>query len=282
MSRRSSIGDAVISTALEAPISARNAALVAGDGVLAGMTSQNLGIIAAIRGDLAEALHHYNVALEHNRASNRLVDVCMVLNNIGRLHTDLRRWKEAESAYDEAVSISETLGDRTTRIGLEVNRAELWLARDEIPRATRCADGAMRMSEESGDAAWSAEIAKLVGVLRRKSGLPLEAERHFCDAVRLAESQQDTLLLAETLRERAELYRGEGRNREALQSLNRAHRLFEQMRAKRELANIDASVSRLENDFLDVVKRWGESIEAKDRYTQGHCMRVADIACAAG
>ncbi len=52
------------------------------------------------------------------------------------------------------------------------------------------------------------------------------------------------------------------------------------MRAKRELANIDASVSRLENDFLDVVKRWGESIEAKDRYTQGHCMRVADIACA--
>lgn len=261
-------------------LKARNAALIAGDGVLAGMTSQNLGIIAAIRGDLAEALHHYNVALEHHRASNRLVDVCMVLNNIGRLHTDLRRWKEAESAYDEAVSISETLGDRTTRIGLEVNRAELWLARDEIPRASRCADGAMRMSEENGDAAWSAEIAKLVGVLRRKSGLPVEAERHFSDAVRLAESQQDTLLLAETLRERAELYRGEGRNREALQSLNRAHRLFEQMRAKRELANIDASVSRLENDFLDVVKRWGESIEAKDRYTQGHCMRVADIACA--
>ena len=52
------------------------------------------------------------------------------------------------------------------------------------------------------------------------------------------------------------------------------------MRAKRELANIDASVSRLENDFLEVVKRWGESIEAKDHYTQGHCMRVADLACA--
>src|SRR6185503_15612224 len=54
----------------------------------------------------------------------------------------------------------------------------------------------------------------------------------------------------------------------------------EQMRAKRELANIDACVGRLEGDFLDVVKRWGESIEAKDRYTQGHCVRVADIACA--
>ena len=261
-------------------LQARTAALVADDRVLAGMTSQNLGIIAAIRGDVAEALHHYNVALEHHRASDRLVDVCMVLNNIGRLHTDLRRWHEAEVAYDEAVSISEALGDRTTRIGLEVNRAELWLSRDDIRRAIQCADGAQRLSIESGDPAWTAEIAKLLGVLRRRSGLPVEAERHFADAVRLAESQQDSLLLAETLRERAELYRGEGRNREALQSLNRAHRLFEQMRAKRELANIDGSVGRLENDFLELVKKWGESIEAKDRYTQGHCVRVADLACA--
>jgi diguanylate cyclase (GGDEF)-like protein/putative nucleotidyltransferase with HDIG domain len=261
-------------------LQARTAALIAGDRVLAGMTSQNLGIIAAIRGDVAEALHHYNVALEHHRASDRLVDVCMVLNNIGRLHTDLRRWHEAETAYDEAVSISESLGDRTTRIGLEVNRAELWLSRDDIRRATQYADGAQRLAKESGESAWAAELAKLLGVLRRKSGLPVEAERYFGEAVALAESQQDSLLLAETLRERAELYRGEGRNREALQSLNRAHRLFEQMRAKRELANIDGSVARLENDFLELVKRWGESIEAKDRYTQGHCMRVADVACA--
>jgi diguanylate cyclase (GGDEF)-like protein/putative nucleotidyltransferase with HDIG domain len=88
------------------------------------------------------------------------------------------------------------------------------------------------------------------------------------------------LLLAETLRERAELYRGEGRNREALQNLNRSHRLFTQLRAKRELANVDQSVSRLEDDFVNVVERWGESIEAKDRYTQGHCLRVANLACA--
>ena len=88
--------------------------------------------------------------------------------------------------------------------------------------------------------AWAAEIAKLNGVLRRNGGLPVEAERHFAEAARLAEAQHDSLLLAETLRERAELYRGQGRNREALQNLNRAHRLFEHMRAKRELANVES------------------------------------------
>jgi diguanylate cyclase (GGDEF)-like protein/putative nucleotidyltransferase with HDIG domain len=261
-------------------LQARSAALRGGDRTLAAMTSGNLGIIAAVRGDLAEALHHYSVALEHHRALNRAVDMCMQLNNIGRLHTDLGRWQEAEQAYDEAVAISEEIGDRTKRIGLEINRAELWLTRGDLRRAGETANAALQLSEETGERAWAAEIAKLLGVLKRRTGVPVEAERHFDDAVKLAEAQHDLLLLAETLRERAELYRGQGRNREALQNLNRAHRLFEQLRAKRELANVDSSVARLENDFVDVVKRWGESIEAKDRYTQGHCERVADVACA--
>ena len=37
-------------------------------------------------------------------------------------------------------------------------------------------------------------------------------------------------------------------------------------------------MARLEGDFLDVVRQWGESIESKDVHTQGHCERVADLA----
>lgn len=32
--------------------------------------------------------------------------------------------------------------------------------------------------------------------------------------------------------------------------------------------------------FSDVVRKWGESIESKDFYTQGDCVRVAEVACA--
>ena len=32
--------------------------------------------------------------------------------------------------------------------------------------------------------------------------------------------------------------------------------------------------------FIDAVRHWSGSIESKDRYTQGHCERVADLACA--
>jgi diguanylate cyclase (GGDEF)-like protein/putative nucleotidyltransferase with HDIG domain len=259
---------------------ARTCALGAQEKALVAMTSANLGTIANIRGDLPEALHHYSVGIEHYRALGRLSDVVVVLNNMGRLYVEMKRWLEAERAYAEAIAIDDEIDDLSARIGLEVNIAEMWIARGDAGRAREALEHAARISAETGDEVWLADIAKLNGILRRDAGATKDAEQFFGRAVELAEARQDVFLLAETLRERATLYRGEGRNREALQNLNRAHRLFEQLRAKRALANVDSSVSRLENDFINVVERWGESIEAKDHYTQGHCVRVADLSCA--
>ena len=79
-------------------------------------------------------------------------------------------------------------------------------------------------------------------------------------------------------RELAELFERLGRSRETLQALNRAHACFTQLRARHELADVGRRMARLEGDFLDVVRQWGESIESKDVHTQGHCERVADLA----
>ena len=64
------------------------------------------------------------------------------------------------------------------------------------------------------------------------------------------------------------------------QCLNRAHRLFAQLSARRDVADVDGRMGRLEDEFLRLARRWGEAIEAKDRFTQGHCERVAELACA--
>jgi putative nucleotidyltransferase with HDIG domain/diguanylate cyclase (GGDEF)-like protein len=259
---------------------ARTFALGAGELALVAMTSQNLGTIANIRGDFEEALHHYEVALENHRKLDRPRDVSGALNNIGRLYTDLKRWPQAERAYDEAIRLSNAICDWSASIGVAVNAAEMWLMKGDANRARDALDNASRLIIDTGETAWAAHIAKLRGIMFRGAGATREAEEHLAEAARLAEARQDLLLLAETLRESAELCRGAGRNREALQHLNRSHRLFAQLRAKRELANVDRSMSRLEDDFISVVERWGESIEAKDRYTQGHCVRVANLSCA--
>lgn len=261
-------------------LQAREHARRSGEAKLAAMTAQNLGVIANIRGDLDQALGYYEASLADYRSLGLTKYICTTLNNLGVLYTRMGRWETGERAYEEAVEISQILGDLPTRILLEVNRASHWIARREYGRARESCDLAMSLSTQTQDTHALGEAHKCYGVIARETGDHGAAERSFHQAADVADQRQDLLLAAETAREMAELYRQQGRNRDTLQCLNRAHRLFSQLQARRDVADIDRQTEDLEEDFLQMVQRWGDSIESKDHYTQGHCERVADLACA--
>lgn len=259
---------------------ARGHALRAGDAKLSAMTAQNLGVIANVRGDTELAQRHYEASLAEYRTLGLAKDVSVALNNLGLLHTQSERWGEAERAFNEAVQITDALGDLSARILLDVNLAELWVERGDFVRAQQCVRHALELSSRSGDVAAIGQASKLQGIIARESGDAAEAEAQFSRAQEIAKARGDVLLEAEVAREAGELARRQGRNSLVLQHLNRSHRLFTQLRARRDLADIGSRTEHLEDEFLQVARRWGESIEAKDRYTQGHCVRVADMACA--
>ena len=261
-------------------VRARETALVAGEQWLAAMTAQNLGVIANIRGDLERALRFYQTGLVEYRNLGSAAEMCGVLNNMGKLYTDMEQWESATRCFDEAAQIARVLGDVGAQIQLEVNRAELQIARADFVAARDACLRALRLSEETGSAQNLGEIHMHLGSISRELGEYVRAEQHFESADVLGHERKEPLLLAEIARERGELYRRQGRNREALQQLNRAHRMFGELRAKRDIADLNRMTGRLERYFLEVVKRWGESIESQDKYTQGHCERVADISCA--
>ena len=85
---------------------------------------------------------------------------------------------------------------------------------------------------------------------------------------------------AESSRELALLYQSLGRNQEALARLIHAYGLFSRLEARGELVDVVGKREELENTFLAVVREWGQSIESSDRYTFGHCERVARYAVA--
>lgn len=259
---------------------ARSHSIDAGETRLAAMTALNLGVIAMFRGDHERTLRYYRTSLAEFRTLGAPKEVLSALNNMGMLCIDLERWDDAASAFDEAVQIADALGDMGARTLLAVNRAELDIHRGNFAAAKAACELAMSLASQRKDNSALGEIHKQLGTVAREMGEMTLAEEHLSTAQAIAVERHDYLLSAETAREQAELCRRQNRHRDALMHLNRGHRLFSQIGAKREMADIDRRNARLEKHFMDAVRNWSASIESKDRYTQGHCERVADIACA--
>jgi putative nucleotidyltransferase with HDIG domain len=239
----------------------------------------NLGIIANIRGELDAALMHYSEALEsYDRISNQHRAI-RVLNNLGMLHTDMHNYSEAAITLEQALSKCREIGDVEVEGIVLTNRTELLLALGDLEGARASCDEAYEISSKLQDGQLKADALKSYGVIYRSTGKPNLAEAHLHQAITLAAELDFPLIEADANRELALVLRALNRNREALQALNRAHSLFTVLQAKQEQADIDKRFEQLESDFLSLVAKWGDSIEAKDLYTRGHCQRVADYAC---
>jgi putative nucleotidyltransferase with HDIG domain len=246
---------------------------------LVAMVEQNLGTVANIRGDLVEARTRYVASLMRYRALGMERPITQVLNNLGMLYTDLRDWRAAEATFADAVRVATASGNISEKLRAEANRVELYIERGRYRKARRVARRLLA-ERPADEAQWVGETHKHLGIVARSLGDFAEAERCFGNALRHASRRQDMLLLAETYRELAVVYHSTRRGRETLQALNEAHALFVRLTATSEVENLDRRTRDLEGEFLTIVQRWGSSIESADRYTQGHCERVAEYACA--
>jgi putative nucleotidyltransferase with HDIG domain len=195
------------------------------------------------------------------------------------LQTDLQQWDDAEATFNEAAAISERSGDYRTRIMVDANRTELFVLKGELMRAREACDSAFELASRYEHQLGLGEIYRWYGVIYREMGKFNLAETHLRTASEIAERYTSPLLAGEVQRELAEVYRAQDRNRDALLALNYAHRVFNDLRAQLDLAETDRRIKDLEDLFMDVVRKWGESIESKDHYTAGHCERVADFSC---
>jgi putative nucleotidyltransferase with HDIG domain len=248
----------------------------AGNQHLAVMIDQNLGTIASIRGETAAALERYQSALQRYRAMNDDVGAARALNNIGMAYVDLKQFTQAEEAFNSALLAAENRRDAETLGTVQLNRADLYLKLDRFDDARACCDQAFEIFGRLGSTSGIGETYKCYGVLYRQSGKLHLADAHLSLVAELAQQADHPLLEAEAERERALVHLEQGRKTDALKSLNRAHHLFDDLTARRELVDIERQLDVLEQSYLLIVQAWGESIESQDLYTAGHCARVAD------
>ena len=246
---------------------------------LAAMIEQNFATLANIRGEIDVALAAYQAALErYQRLGDDWACAC-ARNNMGMAYTDRGEWEKAAQQFQLARESAARTGDAEIRGTVELNTAELYLKSGDLDKAREHCAAAFAVFSRLQSKTSLAETYKMFASIYRASGKPQLAETHLSVIVELARACEDRLLEAEIEYERALLHVAEGRNREALMSLNAAHEIFRAFKASHEVLDIDRRLDRIEETYLEVVRAWGESIESKDRYTAGHCGRVADYAC---
>lgn len=257
----------------------RRLAVVSGDRKLEAIADQNLGTVASIRGDLQTAVRRFESSLANFEASGEMSYVGPLLNNIGRLQSELHEEARAERTLARARSLCVEQDDVHHLIIVEVNRARLMLRAGDPMRALRTAQEAREMASGAGDDRWTGEILLVCGSAHQALGNAEVALRFLDRALDLGRRREEPKLIADVVLEQARALRSIGRNRDTLLCLDEARRLFEQLRARLDLANVGERLGELEAAFAQIVREWGESIESKDAYTQGHCSRVATYAC---
>lgn len=226
----------------------------AADRKLTALVQQNLGVLATMRGEYDVALEHNQNALSAFRALSDELASARVLNNMGMLHVDVAQLGYAELSFRGALTLAERNGDAGLRVKVQINRAELAMARQDFEAAHEFCDEAFREYTRLGSESGLSETYKAYGILYRETGNSQLATTHFSLALKLAQTCGDRVLEAECERESALLDMQEGRHRDALSALNRAHRLFQQLKASREIADIERKLERVEKMYLRVAE----------------------------
>ena len=191
---------------------------------------------------------------------------------------ELGELSDAENAYNEAARAFEEEGDHARQLDLAVNKVQLYIAGGRFDEAlAQCHE----LLGVVGDAAapWRGEVFRHLGVIARERGDYAGAAENLLKAEQSSLESGDLLLRADALEQLAEVYWAQQRHRDMLQRLNEAHSLYTQLKARHRVAQVEKRTGALESRFLEMAKQWGDSIESKDRYTQGHCERVAFFAC---
>jgi putative nucleotidyltransferase with HDIG domain len=242
------------------------------------MIDQNLGTVASIRGDVPRALEAFRLSLDGYLALGLRDQAAQVLNNIGLAYTDAGQLDQAEAAYTEAERTFGEEHDQINKLNVALNQVQLCIATGRFDEAMQRAEPLLALGGEIAPS-WRGEVFRHVGVIARERGDYVKAAEYLGRACQCAEEGEDLLLKADVTEQLAELYWTQKRHRDMLANLNQSHALYSRLKAQHRVAAVERRNAALEARFLEMAHHWGDSIESKDHYTQGHCERVAFYAC---
>jgi len=210
-----------------------------------GIVCMNLGILANIRGDFAEARMLYLESIGATVRSDDRRIATMAYNNLGKVCTNLGEWLEADLSFARGIEIAETMGDRPLLARLHGNQAEPLIETGDYGGAHRALEAAEALVGPEAEAVVLSPLARMRSRLARKEGRLEDAKRDAQQALEIARSRGLPLEEAQAREERARLRREMGRAGDARADLEEALAGYRSVEAVRDAERVEALLREL-------------------------------------
>ncbi len=217
-----------------------------GDDLLAAQSSNNLGMIANIRGDHEGALALYRIALPAWQRLGNAAGLARSLHNMAITYRDTDRLVEAEEYEVRAIAEARTAADDALIAVVLTGRADVQLLRGDASMAEATARHAAGLLALVPDPARRADALRLAARARRAGGDAAGAMTLLDEAVQCARSCGAALIEAECLRSRSEVAHELGMMTPACDDAREALAIFSRLGAAPE----EAAVAQWLDDLM--------------------------------
>ena len=181
--------------------------------------SNNLGVLANLRGDRDSALNYYQRALAAHQRLGYIRGLAQTHYNLGLSYRELGFADEAGTHYDHAVRYALQAESEDVIALAESDRGLLCVQMGDPRKGEAFARRARRRFERIGDPVRAAESIRVLAAAGLALGRPEAARRLLDDALRTARGHTNLLLLAEIQRDRGLLLRRLGEPEAAREAL---------------------------------------------------------------
>lgn len=164
--------------------------------------SNNLGVLANVRGSREVALTYYQRALAAYHRLGHLRGLAQTHYNLALSYREIGFLKEAETHYESAARFAEQGGSLDVLGLAESDRGLLCLQAGDPAMAVALASLAHRRFQALGDPVRAAEAQRVLGLAAARQGRRDDALRLFDDALRTAVAHGNLILRAEVQQER--------------------------------------------------------------------------------
>lgn len=213
------------------------------DDLLVARATNNLAVLANIRGQHEEALGLYAVAVPAYQRLGNPNGLAESYHNIAITFRDMRELEWADEHERRAIEFARQASNNHLVAIALVGRAELSFRRGDAALAEVTALRAARDLAAIPDRSREADALRLCGAARLALGKLREAREVLDSAVSLAEVHGSALIEAECLRTRAEHSAATGAWPKAIADAERAAEIFRRLKATDDEATLRAEIA---------------------------------------